>query len=181
MGLVYGAITNKVTSADIQSITLLAATIVPTETGNIGPSGEWQIKVTHDNCGCDSSRVDILLKDNLNWKYITFEMDTTGSAACWGWNHGSYSETGNLFGYDEAAGDRVFESINSWELAQFQTHDRTVACNNDDNNFMRYNTSGPRVFAMKRRRNVNGSLAAISFGRACNCGGYTIVKNIRIW
>jgi hypothetical protein len=181
MGLVYGAVTNPIYAGDIESISLTSATIVTAETGNIGPNGEWQIKVTHNNCGCDLTQVDIVLKDNISWRYITFEMDTTGAAACWGWNHGSYSGSGNLFGYDESAGDRIFESINSWELAQFQSHNRTVACDNDSNNFMRYNENGPRVFAMKRRRNVNGSLAAISFGRACNCSGYTIVKNIRIW
>lgn len=181
MGLVYGAITNKITSADINSITLTSATIDTANTGNIGPSGEWQIKVNHSNCGCDLTQVDIQLKDNINWTYITFEMDTTGAAACWGWNNGSYSSSGNLYSYNEGQGDRIFESINSWELPQFQSHDRTVACDNDSNNFMRYNENGPRVFAMKRRRNVNGSLAAISFGRACNCNGTTIVRNIRIW
>ncbi len=181
MGLVYGAITNKITSADINSISLTQATIDTSATGNIGPSGEWQLKVNHTNSDCSLTLVEIQLKDNINWSYITFEMDTTGPAACWGWNHGNYSNSGNLYSYDEAAGDRIFESINSWELPQFQSHNRTVACDNDSNNFMRYNTNGPRVFAMKRRRNVNGSLASISFGRACNSGGYTIVKNIRIW
>jgi hypothetical protein len=181
MGLVYGAVTNKVTSADIYSITLTQATIDLSQTGNIGPSGEWQIKVNHTNSDCSLTKVDIVLNDNINWQYITFEMDTTGPAACWGWNHGSYSDSGNLFSYNEGAGDRIFESINSWELPQFQSHDRTVACDNDENNFMRYNTAGPRVFAMKRRRNVNGSRAAISFGRACNSFGTTLVKNIRIW
>ena len=83
MGLVYGAITNKITSADINSITLTSATIDTANTGNIGPSGEWQIKVNHTNCGCDLTQVDIQLKDNINWTYITFEMDTTGGAACW--------------------------------------------------------------------------------------------------
>lgn len=181
MGLVYGAITNKITSADINSITLTQASIDTAGTGNIGPNGEWQLKVNHLNSGCDLTKVDIQLKDNINWTYITFEMDTTGPAACWGWNHGSYSDSGNLYAYDESAGDRIFESVNSWELPQFQSHNRTVACDNDENNFMRYNTSGPRVFAMKRRRNVNGSLASISFGRACNNYGTTIVRNIRIW
>jgi hypothetical protein len=181
MGLVYGAITRPVFAGDIERIDLTNATIVSGETGNVGPRGEWQIKVNHTNCGCDLTQVDIVLKDNINWQYITFTMDTTGASACWGYNHGSYSSDGNLYGYDESAGDRIFESVNSWELEQFQSHNRTVACDNDANNFMRYNENGPRVFSMKRRRNVNGNLAKISFGRACNCNGTTIVKNIRIW
>jgi hypothetical protein len=181
MGLVYGAVTNKITSADIDSISLTQASIVTAETGNLGPSGEYQIKVNHLNSGCDFTQVNIVLKDNIDWSYITFEMHTTGGSACWGFNHGNYSESGNLYSYDESAGDRIFESINSWELPQFQSHNRTVACDNDDNNFMRYNTSGPRVFAMKRRRNKNGSLAFISHGRACNNYGTTLIKNIRIW
>jgi hypothetical protein len=181
MALTYGAITNKITSADVYSISLTQATIDTASTGNIGPNGEWQLKVNHTNSDCSLTLVEIELRDNIAWSYITFEMDTTGPAACWGWNHGSYSNDGNLYAYDESAGDRIFESINSWELEQFQSHNRTVACDNDANNFMRYNTSGPRVFAMKRRRNVNGSRAAISFGRACNSFGYTLVKNIRIW
>jgi hypothetical protein len=181
MGLVYGAVTNPIFAGDIERIELTSATIVTGETGNLGPRGEWQIKVTHDNCGCDLTKVNIVLKNNIPWTNITFTMDTTGGAACWGWNHDGYSETGNLFAYDEGASDRIFESVNSWELAQFQSHNRTIACDNDENNFMRYNTEGPRVFSMKRRRNPNGELGAISFARACNCGGYTIVKNIRIW
>lgn len=181
MGLVYGAVTNKVTSGDINAITLINATIDTSFTGNNGTDGSYQIKVNHTNCGCNSTQVDIQLKDNISWTYITFEVDSTGASACWGFNHGSYSGTGNLLGYDESSGDRVFENVNSWENPQFQTHNRTVACDNDSNNFMRYNENGPRVFCMKRRRNVNGSLAAISFGRACNCNGTTIIRNIRIW
>jgi len=181
MGLVYGSITNKVTSGDINAISLTNATIDTTFTGNNGTDGSYQIKINHNNCGCNLTQVDIELKDNINWRYITFEMDTTGASACWGFNHGDYSNTGNLLAYDEPSGDRVFENVNSWENLQFISHNKTVACDNDANNFMRYNENGPRVFCMKRRRNVNGSLAAISFGRACNCNGTTIVRNIRIW
>lgn len=182
MGLIYGAITNKITSADIHSISLTSATIVTAETGDLGVDGAYQIKVTHDNCGCDSSTIGITLKDNIAWTLITYEADTTGAAACWSWNHGGYDKgDGNLYSYAENLGDLFFENVNAWEVPEFQSHNRTTACDNDANNFMRYNTDGPRKFSMKRRRNVNGSLGAISFGRACNCSGYTIIRNIRIW
>ena len=94
MGLVYGSITNKITSADINAITLTSATIDTSVTGNNGTDGSYQIKVNHTNCGCSLTQVDIELKDNINWSYITFEMDTIGASACWGFNHGNYSSSG---------------------------------------------------------------------------------------
>jgi|688.fasta_scaffold578481_3 hypothetical protein len=180
MGLNYGPKAYKVTSIDVNLITLNTTSIDTAQTGDIGPGGTYQLFVNHLNAGCDYSEVNLQLKDNISWKYITFEMVTTGPSACWGWNSGGYSNAGNMESYDEAKGDRLFECINTWEQAQFQTHNRTQACDNDANNFMRYNTSGPRIFCMKRRRNIGAGLVTISHGRACNTYGTTLIRKISL-
>ena len=181
MGLGYGPKGYVVGAKDIGLITLTQTSIDAGQTGDIGPNGSYQLFVNHLNNGCDSSQVNLQIKDNITWSYVTFEMVTTGNSACWGWNHGSYSDAGNMPSYNESLGDRVFESINSWELPEFQSHDRTVACDNDANNFMRYNASGPRSFCMKRRRNIGAGLVTISHGRACNNYGTTLIRKITLY
>ena len=181
MGLNYGPKGYVVKSTDINAITLVQASIDTGQTGDIGPGGSYQLFVNHLNSDCSTSRVDLQIKDNIVWSYITFEMVTTGHAACWGWNNASFSIAGNMLSYDESLGDRIFESLNSWELPEFQSHDRTYACDNDANNFMRYNTSGPRSFCMKRRRNIGAGLVTISHGRACVSVGTTLIRKITLY
>jgi hypothetical protein len=180
MSINYGPVGHVVTSLDINSIELLQTSIDTARTGDIGPNGSYQLFINHLNAGCDLSRVNLQLKDNIDWTYITFEIETTGGSACWGYNSGNYSITGNMESYNEQLGDRIFEPVNSWELSQFQSHDRTTACDNDSNNFMRYNEAGPRSFCMKRRRSAGGGLVSISHGRACNYLGTTLIKKITL-
>jgi len=184
MGTFYGIKPTIVTSVDVNSIILTNSTIVSASTGDIDIGGGYQLYITNDTADCSSSGVYLELKDNINWKYITFEMVLTGYAACWnfissGW--GSY--TTNIYDYDEALGDVILHPFNSWEYPEFQTHNRTSACDNNPDNFFHgsFQKGNPKTFIMKRRRNVNGGLAGIYHMRACSGIGTTLIRKIRIW
>jgi hypothetical protein len=189
MASTSGQSATKVTSADISSIGLLGAAI--TSQGDV--DGTYQITVQH-NAGnlCDSSGITLFLKDNFAWTHISAEFWTTGAAACWSYmNSPGYGQgyaylagDGNMLMFNASLGDTVVHSYLAQLESQFISHDWTSACDNDANNFMRYNTTTFRKFTMVRRRNVNGSLAGIMHGRACNeigANAVTIIKNIRIW
>lgn len=162
-------------------------TLVTGETGNVGPNGGYQVKISNTSHGCGSSGVYVIIKDTIPWTGITYEMVLTGVASCWSFNHAGSNYgpggTGNLLGYSEAAGDIISRAIRSWEVPAFQTHNRTFACDNNSDNFFHssFHQGDPKIFYMKRRRNVNGSLAGIQHGRACVAAGTTIIRNIRIW
>lgn len=184
----YGLGSTLVTANLVHEVQIVTnTTLITEETGNVGPNGGYQVKVSNSAHGCGSSGVYVVIKDTIPWRGITYEMVLTGVAACWSFNHpsGNYGPggNGNLLGYSEAAGDVISRSVRSWEVSAFQTHNRTFACDNNSNNFFHgsFHQGDPKIFYMKRRRDVNGSLAGIQHGRACVGAGTTIIRNIRIW
>lgn len=182
MSVHFNTKAKRVTSDDIYSITLLN-TVVNTSTD---VNGGFLFEGYHTATGCGGVETAILitLKDNISWTRISFKWEGVGSASCWSFNDtGGYGSAtgnpgGNLIAYNEAAGDRVSDSYLTWEQAAFITHNKTYACDNDANNFFRYNTGDLRRFRMTRRRNVNGSLGAIHHGRSCNNAGSTVITRI---
>lgn len=185
---VYNLNSTLVKQENVYGITVSNCTIISGETGNTGPFGGYQIKVTHDTTGCGnpSSYFYLELNTNIAWRYIACEFELTGVASCWGFNDGTYALDGNLLSYDEANLDLIpnYRAFNSWEQTQFQSHSRVVACDNESNNFFHstYQVGDPKKFIMRRRRNNLSNRAGISHGRSCNnTGVYTIVKNIRVW
>lgn len=191
MATTYGIATTLVTTANVNLVGTTGGTII--SAGNNGPLDGYQIIFQHDTGGCGSapdSGVYIELNDINPWMNITFEWLGVGFAACWSFTHSSGFGGGagpvaaNLINYDEAAGDRVSRPFLTWEVAQFQSHSKVYACDNDDNNFFRYNEGVYRSFFMKRRRNSSLTYAGIHHGRSCNstgAGATTIIRNIRIW
>lgn len=179
----------RVTAADISSITLYNVTM----TMNTDVNGQFVFEGTHITGGCgveQDSGFLILLKDTISWSKICFKWEGNRVASCWsfmnpgGTNYGAATGTadGNMLTYSEASGDRLHDNYLTWEVAAYQSHPRTLACNNDANNFFRFNDAEFKRFRMTRRRNVNGSLAGIHCGRSCNIvGGITRISEIFIW
>ena len=162
-------------------------TLEVSETGDIGPNGGYQAKVSNGGHGCSNSGIYIELLDTIPWTNITYEVILTGDASCWTFNHpgNSYGPGGggNILAYNESLGDRISRPLNSWDIPATSTHDKTYACDNASNNFMRgpVSPNQPRTFFMQRRRDVNGSLAGPQHGRACVSAGTSLIRNIRIW
>lgn len=186
MSLAHGQKSTLVTSNHVYGVSVNSATVNLEATGNLGTRGGYQVSVTHDNVGCGSTGVLLELNDTVPWSFITFEVYLTSVTSCWSFCTGNYVSAGggNILSYNEGNGDRISRAFNSWELPQFQTHDRQSACDNDSNNFFHgsFAVGDPKKFFMKRRRNVNESRGGIALGRACTgASGLTIIRNIVIW
>jgi hypothetical protein len=185
MSTVYGINPTIVTYSIVNAVYLVGSTILSQSEDN----GGYTITVRHDTgSSCESTGVFVQLKDTIPWTKISAEFWTTGSAACWTYmqpgGYGSSSGDGNIATYDESSGDRCIRTFLAQDDAQFSSHAKANACDNDANNFMRYNTTVFRKCAFVRRRIVNGNLGGVHHGRACNEVGsnaITIIKNIRIW
>lgn len=185
MSIIYNINPLIVTYSDIQAIYLVGATILNQDQENDG----YLIRIRHDTgSSCDATGVYVQLKDTIAWTRISAEFWTTGAAACWTFmqpsGYGSNNGDGNILSYDESAGDKCIKTYLAQDDPQFSSHAKANACDNDANNFMRYNTTTFRKCTFVRRRNVNGNLAGIHHGRACSEVGsnaITIIKNIRVW
>ena len=191
MAIHYNQRAYKITSFDIQSITLFNVTM----TRNTDVNGQFLFEGTHNTGGCgvaQDSGVLILLKDTIQWSKICFKWEGSGDAACWsfmnpgGSNYGAATGTpsGNMLAYSENSGDRVNDNYLTWEVPEYQSHPKTLACNNDANNFFRFNTNEFKRFRMTRRRNVGAGLAGIHHGRSCNSSGsgaVTRISEIFVW
>ena len=185
MATLYGRNGYRVTQALVNSIGLVGATI----TSQSDVDGGFQIQFQHTaGNACDSSGVAVLIKDFIPWTGISAEFWTTGSAACWTFmqpsGYGSTYGDGNIYTYDESLGDRCVKTYLAQDDAQFSSHAKANACDNDANNFMRYSTTTFRKCTFVRRRNVNGNIAGIHHGRACSeigANSVTIIKNIYVW
>lgn len=187
MATFYGMNSYTVNNNMVQSVTTTGGTIL--SQGDV--NGSYEVTFRHDlsGCGGPQSGILILLKDIIPWTNISFEWLGNGIAACWsfmgtGDNYGTETGTftGNLLAYNEALGDLVTRTYLTWEVPQYQRVNKTVACDNEADNFFRFNSGEYKSFRMKRRRDVNGSLAGIHHGRSCNTtSSNTIIRNIRVW
>ena len=185
MSTFYGRKAERVTYAHVNSVVLVGASIQ----SQSDDDGGYQLRVQHNTGNaCDSSGVFIQLKDFIPWTGISVEFQTTGAAACWAFmqpgGYGSSGGDGFIASYDEALGDRCVKTYLAQDDAQFISHAKASACDNDANNFMRYNTTTFRNCTFVRRRIVNGSLGGIHHGRACSeigANAITIIKNIYVW
>lgn len=191
MATVYGRPSINVSSGYVNSVQITGGTIL--NQGN-DAGGGFSVSFQHNNGGCGGadSGIFVELKDTFAWKYISCRISVIGSASCWSFsNSGSaygvisgYPGTGNLYDYDPAQGDTFVRSYLSVNDSPYTTHSKVTACDNDADNFFRFNTDVYRGFTMVRRRNVNGSLAGIHTGRSCNgtgSGAVTVIDQIRIW
>lgn len=193
MSTQYGRLSFPITQSMVDSVTTTGGTII--SQGNTGYNNTYEIIFQHElsGCGNPASALVILLKNTTpNWKFITWEWRGTGTAACWTFNSTSAEalfgttayNLGYLQAYNESLGDGVFNSFLSWEIPAYQSHNRVVACNNDANNFFRFNSTQFKSFFMKRRRDSSGNLAGIHHSRSCNsigAGSRTHIRNIYVY
>jgi hypothetical protein len=185
MSVIYGTYPLIITPSYVNAVYLVGASIL----SQGEDAGGYTITVQHSTgSGCESTGIFVQLKDTIPWTKISAEFWTTGSASCWTYmqpaGYGSTNGDGNIYAYDESLGDRCIKTYLAQEDSAFSSHAKASACDNDANNFMRYNTTTYRKCTFVRRRNVNGSLGGVHHGRACNeVGGnaITIIKNIRVW
>lgn len=185
MSTFYGRKAERVTFAHVNSVVLVGATIL----SQSDVDGGYEIRVQHNTGNaCDSTGVFVQLKDFISWTGISAEFQTTGAAACWTYmqpgGYGSSGGDGFIASYDEALGDRCVKTYLAQDEAAFASHAKASACDNDANNFMRFNTTTFRKCTFVRRRIVNGSLGGIHHGRACSeigSNAITIIKNIYVW
>lgn len=185
MSTVYGRKGERVTLANVNSVVLVGATIL----SQSDVDGGYEITVQHNTgSSCDSTGIFVQLTDFISWTGISVEFQTKGAAACWAYmqpgGYGSSGGDGNILSYDESLGDRCVKTFLAQDDAQFASHDKVFACDNDANNFMRYNTTTFRKCTFVRRRNVNGSLGGVYHGRACSevgANAITVIKNIYVW
>jgi len=192
MSVVGGIRSTLVTSTIVYSVTTHGGTILSQGDTDSG----YEVQFRHDNGGCGNpdSGILVLLGNSVKWNRIAFEWTGTGTASCWSFmrtgasNFGSSTGLGdgNLLAYSEAAGDVISRPYLTWEVPAYQSHDRIYACDNNANNFFRFNSGEAKSFFMKRRRATafNGNFAGIHHGRSCNstgAGAVTTIKNIRIW
>jgi hypothetical protein len=193
MATKYGRLSFPVTLDMIDSVTTTGGTII--SQGNTGINNSYEIIFQHDlgGCGNPASAIRLDIKNTTpNWKYITWEWKGTGTAACWTFNSGSsWALPGNtqynlgyLLSYNESLGDKVFNTYLTWEIEAYQTHDKVQACDNDANNFFRFNSAQWKSFFMSRRRDSSGNLGAIFHSRSCNSvgtGSRTHISNIFVY
>jgi hypothetical protein len=192
MALNYGPKMHKVTSANIDSITVTGGTLI--SAGNTGAAGEYEVVFQHNASGCGGaeSGIYIQLNDSVKWSTILYRWSGTGIASCWSFNVAGFGTaadsvnggTGNLAAYNESLGDRMINSYLTWEVSAYQTHDRTSACDNNSDNFFIFNSGEAKAFTTKRRRNSLATKAGIHHGRSCNStgtGAITTINNIRIY
>lgn len=143
-------------------------------------SGGYYLDFQHGNSGCDSSGFAIKIKSVYQWSYLICKFYCEGYASCWNFNADGYSPTSGMLTWSEASGDILFDSVNAFELSQFQK--KSNACDNDTTNFMHgsFAVSSSRSFYMLSRRNGTSS-AGPTHGRACNGPAKTLVSEIYIF
>jgi len=181
MAVHYNQKATLVTNSMIDSVTTNA--ITTTANGDVG--GSYQFRGTINASGCGSgtaSFVSIRIKDTIPWTKMTcyFEMD--GVASCWNFNE----SLGNMEGYNEALGDRIFRDTNAFSSnANFQK--KLNACDNNNTNFFHsaFATGGAasvKSFWVTTRRTINGSLSGPYHKRECNdTARYILISNIFIF
>lgn len=94
------------------------------------------------------------------------------------------NQPGNILPYNESLGDKYF-----WDVNSFNSNSNFIrkasACDNEPTNMFHgaYTTTrGNKSLWTKRRRDENGDLGGIFFGRSCSStGSYIRIKNIFIW
>lgn len=188
MGMFYGQTGTIIQPGHVNGVYTTGGTILSQGYDTRG----FSVTFRHDLSGCGSpdSGIFVELKDFIPWTMMSVEFLVLGQAACWSFNTSGYgnavgnSGTGNIDTYNEALGDRCVKTYLAQDEPAYLTHNKVYACDNNADNFMRFNTGVYRKCTFVRRRNINGSLAGPHHGRSCNstgAGSLTIIQNIVVW
>lgn len=184
---IYKQTFRKVTLDMIDSYEIPNSTLVYSQNDS---NGFYTIKAYHNAGGCGGveSGVWVKIKTSIPWSRLVCDFTVKGSAACWGFNGNGYGaftdSSGNMASYSTASGDIIFGPDATYSFENSSYTIKASACDNNADNFMRYNTSVDRTFTMFSRRNNLSNLAGPLHGRSCNSTGvdsYTIISNIYIF
>lgn len=206
MAIKYGIGSTRIRSSDVLGYWTNNMTNI--SSGDVG--GGYEFYGTNTQGGCGNPNGDsgflILLKNNISWNRITCQFEFNGTASCWtfqgggtgGGNPGGYfglegsndpvemnnNPGANLLPYNQSLGDRIFNTVNSFDDSPNFVR-KWHACDNDNTNFFHgaFNDSGTKSFWATARRNpAITSEAGIWFGRSCSSvGSFVRVKNIFVW
>lgn len=174
MSIQYGLGRKRIGLEDIYSTSLTG--IVMTDEGN-DSSGGYYVSgyIGLNTYGCGVSPEEPIMIVNIKndalvgWKKITFKTKGTFTSACWWLNESTYAN--NLLTYSAAAGDKIFKSVNCFELPQFTV--QTSACDNASTNAFHgtYAVGSYREWYQTRRRNSLTTIAGPSVWLSCNAVG----------
>ncbi len=190
MSVISGRSSVGVTSAYVNAVHVTGGTVLSS-----GNSSDGLYSVTYrvdlGGCGGPDSGIFVQLKDTIPWTGISFRVQLSGTASCWSFNRDpgygaivGYNTTGYLQSYSTLAGDQINFSYLAQQDPAYSSHDPVYACDNDANNFMRFNSGTFKFFTMKRRRDTSSNLAGPYIGRSCTStgeGSQVIIDNIFIW
>jgi hypothetical protein len=189
MSVTAGRSSVGVTSTYVNALHTTGATVLSSGNDN---SGLYSVTVQVNNGGCGGPDfgVFVQLTDTIPWNGISFRVQLSGTASCWSFNTsgygaiGGFSTTGYLQSYNISLGDQIYLSYLAQQDPAYSSHDPVFACDNNANNFMRFNAGTFKFFTMKRRRDTSNNLAGPYIGRSCTStgsGSLVIIDNIFIW
>lgn len=188
MGTLYGKDSMLVTPSMIEDI-IVDNTGRTTFTINVEENGAARVvanMVLNSSNNCQSNNgIFIRIKDVIPWNRLYVRILSTGTASCHGWNGNndygsgmnSTQQSGNLLNFNQSAGDYTKNEFNVWDNPTYVRSFRM--CDNNANNYMRFNSSG-RGWDMFCRRNSMATLAGPSHGRTCSTTGTVTFTNMRI-
>ncbi len=162
-----------------------------TTNGDVNGSYVYQGTINLGGCGSNNSAVFVRLKDTIPWTKITCFFEMNGTGACWSFMGGSgFLEVspattglvpgGNIEPYNASLGDRIFRD-NGTFVSNPAYAVKWSACDNDADNFFRFNDY-KSFWTTGRRNNPSNGLAGIFHSRSCNgTGVYIRISNIFIF
>jgi hypothetical protein len=188
MGTIYGKFSHLITPADIDTVIIDTSgrTSFTISTDSTGGAVITCTMTADSSNSCNSNNgIFVQLKDVFDWTRVACNFFSTGTAACWGWNGDntrgvgmtSSQQRGNLLPYNESLGDTTKYEFNVWELPEFAK--KFLACDNNADNYMRFNSSGRSFNLYSRRDNMN-LLAGPSHARTCSGTGTVVISRIFI-
>ncbi len=188
MGTTYGKISHLIRPVDIDNI-IIDTSDRTTYSISTDPRGGAVITCSmlrNTANGCSSNNgISLQLVDVFNWTRVYCKFFSTGTASCFGWNGNngygldmtSSQRQGNLLAYNESNNDFTRNEFNVWELSAYRKY--FSGCDNNADNYMRFNTTG-RSFDIYSRRNNMNILAGPSHGRTCSSDGTVVISRIFI-
>lgn len=192
MAVHYNQSSTLVTNSLVDAV--ITTGMTTTINGDVDGRYVYQGTINLGGCGNPNSAVFVRLKDTIPWTKITCFFEMTGTAACWAFMGGSSGAGsgevnpatagliagGNLEQYNSALGDRVFRD-NGTFVSNPAYAVKWSACDNDANNFFRFNDY-KSFWCTGRRKDVSNGLAGIFHSRSCNATGvYIRISNILIF
>lgn len=170
MAISYGRMSKRIGASDIDSVIVTHMTIL--EEGEDNTGGYYLTVYPNAYAGGCSVAPDPYVYVNIknwalhNWRRLSFKTYGTFVASCWDLNESVYNN--NILTYSTGSGDRIFKSVNCFELPQFNV--QTAACDNASTNAFHttYKVGSYREWYQTRRRNSLTTVAGPAVHLSCN-------------